>query len=92
MRPAVLLIAARLSGYTGDRSVLYAAVVEFITPLRSSTTTSSAIRICAGRLTLHSLGQRRHGAARRLSHQVDGAALTHDTLDIVRLRAMSRCG
>ena len=30
IRPAVLLMAARLAGYAGDRSVLYAAVVEFI--------------------------------------------------------------
>jgi octaprenyl-diphosphate synthase len=30
MRPAVLLMASRLVGYTGDRSILYAAVVEFI--------------------------------------------------------------
>jgi octaprenyl-diphosphate synthase len=30
VRPAVLLMAARLSGYRGDRAVLYAAVVEFI--------------------------------------------------------------
>jgi octaprenyl-diphosphate synthase len=30
VRPAVLLLAARLSGYTGDRGVLNAAVVEFI--------------------------------------------------------------
>ena len=30
IRPAVLLMAARLCGYTGDRAVLYAAVVEFI--------------------------------------------------------------
>ncbi len=30
IRPAVLLMAARMSGYTGDRAVLYAAVVEFI--------------------------------------------------------------
>ena len=30
VRPAVLLMSARLSGYTGDRAVLYAAVVEFI--------------------------------------------------------------
>ena len=27
VRPAVLLMAARLSGYQGDRAVLYAAVV-----------------------------------------------------------------
>ncbi len=30
IRPAVLLMAARLCGYTGDRAVLYASVVEFI--------------------------------------------------------------
>ncbi len=30
VRPAVLLMAARLCGYTGDLAVLYASVVEFI--------------------------------------------------------------
>jgi octaprenyl-diphosphate synthase len=30
VRPAVLLMAARLSGYTGTRGVLYGSVVEFI--------------------------------------------------------------
>jgi octaprenyl-diphosphate synthase len=30
VRPAVLLMAARLSGYTGDLAVLYASAVEFI--------------------------------------------------------------
>jgi octaprenyl-diphosphate synthase len=30
IRPAVLLMAARMSGYTGDAAVLYASVVEFI--------------------------------------------------------------
>jgi octaprenyl-diphosphate synthase len=30
VRPAVLLMASRLSGYAGDRAVLYASVVEFI--------------------------------------------------------------
>jgi octaprenyl-diphosphate synthase len=30
IRPAVLLMASRLAGYQGDRSILYAAVVEFI--------------------------------------------------------------
>ena len=30
IRPAVLLMAARLSGYTGELAVLYAAVMEFI--------------------------------------------------------------
>ena len=30
IRPAVLLMAARMGGYLGDRAVLYAAVIEFI--------------------------------------------------------------
>ena len=30
IRPAVLLMAARMAGYAGERAVLYAAVIEFI--------------------------------------------------------------
>ena len=30
VRPALLLMAARLAGYTGERAILYAAAVEFI--------------------------------------------------------------
>lgn len=30
IRPAVLLMAARMAGYTGERAVLYASVMEFI--------------------------------------------------------------
>ena len=30
IRPAVLLMAARMAGYTGDAAVLYASVIEFI--------------------------------------------------------------
>ena len=30
IRPAVLLMSARLCGYEGDRAILYAAVVDFI--------------------------------------------------------------
>ena len=30
VRPAVLLMASRLAGYTGERAVLYASVIEFI--------------------------------------------------------------
>ncbi len=30
IRPAVLLMAARMAGYTGERAVLYASVIEFI--------------------------------------------------------------
>ena len=30
IRPAVLLMAARMAGYSGERAVLYASVIEFI--------------------------------------------------------------
>jgi octaprenyl-diphosphate synthase len=30
IRPAVLLMAARMAGYTGEAAVLYASVIEFI--------------------------------------------------------------
>jgi octaprenyl-diphosphate synthase len=88
MRPAVLLMAARLSGYTGDRSILYAAVVEFIhtaTLVHDDIIDDSDLR--RGRLAVHSrwgnditvlLGDYLYIKSMAL-------ALTHDTLDIVRL-------
>jgi octaprenyl-diphosphate synthase len=88
VRPAVLLMAARLSGYTGDRAVLYASVVEFIhtaTLIHDDIIDDSELR--RGRLAVHSrwgnditvlLGD-------YLYIKSMGLALTHDTLDIVRL-------
>ena len=88
MRPAVLLMAARLSGYEGDRAVLYAAVVEFIhtaTLVHDDIIDDSDLR--RGRLAVHSrfgnditvlLGDYLYIKSMAL-------ALTHDTLDIVRL-------
>jgi octaprenyl-diphosphate synthase len=88
MRPAVLLMAARLSGYAGDRSILYAAVVEFIhtaTLVHDDIVDDSDLR--RGRLAVHSrwgnditvlLGDYLYIKSMAL-------ALTHDTLDIVRL-------
>jgi octaprenyl-diphosphate synthase len=88
MRPAVLLMAARLSGYTGDRAVLYAAVVEFIhtaTLVHDDIIDDADLR--RGRLAVHSrwgndvtvlLGDYLYIKSMAL-------ALTHDTLDIVRL-------
>ena len=88
VRPAVLLMAARLSGYTGDRAVLYAAVVEFIhtaTLVHDDIIDDSELR--RGRLAVHSrwgnditvlLGD-------YLYIKSMAMALTHDTLDIVRL-------
>ncbi len=55
LRPAVLLMAARLSGYQGDRSVLYASVVEFIhtaTLVHDDIIDDSDLR--RGRLAVHS--------------------------------------
>jgi octaprenyl-diphosphate synthase len=88
MRPAVLLMAARLSGYQGDRAVLYASVVEFIhtaTLVHDDIIDDSDLR--RGRLAVHSrwgnditvlLGDYLYIKSMAL-------ALTHDTLDIVRL-------
>jgi octaprenyl-diphosphate synthase len=88
IRPAVLLMAARLSGYQGDRAVLYAAVVEFIhtaTLVHDDIIDDSDLR--RGRLAVHSrwgnditvlLGD-------YLYIKSMAMALTHDTLDIVRL-------
>jgi octaprenyl-diphosphate synthase len=88
MRPAVLLMAARLSGYTGDRAILYAAVVEFIhtaTLVHDDIIDDADLR--RGRLAVHSrwgnditvlLGDYLYIKSMAL-------ALTHDSLDIVRL-------
>ena len=88
MRPAVLLMAARLCGYAGERAVLYAAVVEFIhtaTLVHDDIIDDSELR--RGRLArARAMGQRRHRAARRLPlHQVDGDGADAGPLDVVRL-------
>ena len=88
IRPAVLLMAARLSGYRGDRAVLYAAVVEFIhtaTLVHDDIIDESDLR--RGRPAVHSrwgnditvlLGD-------YLYIKSMAMALTHDTLDLVRV-------
>src|SRR3989441_6726873 len=88
MRPAVLLMAARLSGYEGDRASLYAAVVEFIhtaTLVHDDIIDDSDLR--RGRLAVHSrwgnditvlLGDYPYIKSMAL-------ALTHDALEIIRL-------
>jgi octaprenyl-diphosphate synthase len=81
-------MAARLSGYKGDRAVLFAAVIEFIhtaTLVHDDIIDDSELR--RGRLAVHSrwgndvtvlLGD-------YLYIKSMAMALTHDTLDIVRL-------
>jgi octaprenyl-diphosphate synthase len=88
IRPAVLLMAARLGGYQGERAILYAAVVEFIhtaTLVHDDIIDDSELR--RGRQTVHSrwgnditvlLGDYLYIKSMAL-------ALTYDTLDIVRL-------
>ena len=88
VRPAVLIMAARLSGYRGDRATLYAAVVEFIhtaTLVHDDIIDESELR--RGRLAVHSrwgnditvlLGD-------YLYIKSMAMALTHDAIDIVRL-------
>jgi octaprenyl-diphosphate synthase len=87
IRPAVLLMASRLSGYQGDRSILYAAVVEFIhtaTLVHDDIIDDSDLR--RGRLAVHSrwgndisvlLGD-------YLYIKSMAMALTHDELEIIR--------
>jgi octaprenyl-diphosphate synthase len=88
VRPAVLLMAARIAGYTGDHAALYAAVVEFIhtaTLVHDDIIDDSDLR--RGRLAVHSrwgnditvlLGD-------YLYIKSMSMALTYDTLDVVRL-------
>ncbi len=55
VRPALLLLAARLAGYTGERAVVYASAVEFVhtaTLVHDDIIDDSALR--RGRLAAHS--------------------------------------
>ena len=88
VRPAVLLLSARLCGYTGDRGVLNAAVVEFIhtaTLVHDDIIDGAETR--RGRLSAHS----RWGSditvllGDYLYIRSMAMALTQDTLDVVRL-------
>ncbi len=88
IRPAVLLMASRLAGYSGDRGALYAAVVEFIhtaTLVHDDIIDDSDLR--RGRPAVHSrwgnditvlLGDYLYIKSMAL-------ALTHDSLDLVRV-------
>jgi octaprenyl-diphosphate synthase len=88
IRPAVLLMAARLGGYRGDAAVLYASVVEFIhtaTLVHDDIIDDSNWR--RGQLAVHSrwgnditvlLGD-------YLYIKSMGLALSRDTLDVIRL-------
>jgi octaprenyl-diphosphate synthase len=88
VRPAVLLMAARLSGYRGDRAVLYASVVEFIhtaTLVHDDIIDGADLR--RGRMAVHSrwgnditvlLGD-------YLYIKSMAMALTQDSLEIIRL-------
>jgi octaprenyl-diphosphate synthase len=88
VRPAVLLMAARLCGYQGDRAVLNAAVVEFIhtaTLVHDDIIDDAGSR--RGRLTAHA----RWGSdvtvllGDYLYIRSMAMALTQDTLEVVRL-------
>ena len=88
VRPAVLITAARMCGYTGDQAVVYASVVEFIhtaTLVHDDMIDDSTLR--RGRATVHSrwgndisvlLGDYLYIKSMAL-------ALTNDSLQIVRL-------
>jgi octaprenyl-diphosphate synthase len=88
IRPAVLLMAARLCGYAGDRAVLYGAVVEFIhtaTLVHDDIIDDSSLR--RGRQAVHS----RWGTdvsvlvGDYLYMKAMALALTHREWDIIRV-------
>ena len=88
VRPAVLLMAARLCGYTGARAVLNAAVVEFIhtaTLVHDDIIDDADVR--RGRKAVHSQWGNDVTvlAGDFLYIKSMAMALTQDTLDIVRL-------
>src|SRR4029077_3578800 len=88
IRPAVLLMAARMSGYTGEHGALFASVVEFIhtaTLVHDDIIDDSDLR--RGRQAVHSrwgndvtvlLGDYLYIKSMAL-------ALTHDSLELVRV-------
>ena len=88
IRPAVLLMAARMAGYTGERAVTYASVIEFIhtaTLVHDDIIDESNLR--RGRDAVHM----RYGNhitvlfGDFLYLKSMSLALSHDALDIVRL-------
>ena len=88
IRPAVLLMAARLAGYTGERAVLYASVIEFIhtaTLVHDDIIDESELR--RGREAAHTRWGNHltvlFGDFLYLKSM--SLALTHDNLEIVRL-------
>ena len=88
VRPAVLLMAARLSGYTGPRAILNAAVVEFIhtaTLVHDDIIDDADVR--RGRKAVHSQWGNDVTvlAGDFLYIKSMAMALTQDTLDVVRL-------
>ena len=88
VRPALLLMASRLSGYQGPQAILYASVVEFIhtaTLVHDDIIDDADVR--RGRLAVHSrwgneitvlLGD-------YLYIKSMGLALTEDSLEVIRL-------
>ena len=88
IRPAVLLMAARMAGYTGERAVLYASVVEFI---------HSATLVHDDIIDEAELRRGREAAHTRWGNHLTvlfgdflylksmSLALTQDTLEVIRL-------
>ena len=88
IRPAVLLMAARMAGYTGESAVLYASVIEFIhtaTLVHDDIIDESELR--RGRETAHTRWGNHvtvlFGDFLYLKSM--SLALSHDNLDIIRL-------
>ena len=88
IRPALLLMASRLAAYRGDQAVLFASVVEFIhtaTLVHDDIVDDSQVR--RGQEAVHLLwgNEKTVLLGDYLYIKSMGMALSHDSLDVVRL-------
>jgi octaprenyl-diphosphate synthase len=92
IRPAVLLMAARMSGYTGEHGALFASVIEFIhtaTLVHGDIIDKSDLLRTGGTLAL---GQRRHSSTSATSSTSSRCRYADARQsDFIRLSARSRC-
>ena len=88
VRPALLLMASRLAAYKGDQAVLFASVVEFIhtaTLVHDDIIDDSGVRRGQKAVHLRWGNEITVLMGDYLYIKSMGMALTHDTLDVVRL-------
>ena len=88
IRPALLLMASRLAAYRGDQAVLFASVVEFIHPatlVHDDIVDDSQVRRGQEAVHLRWGNEKTVLLGDYLYIKSMGMALSHDSLDVVRL-------